>query len=213
MTKEIEVRAAPEIESKNIEVGEWGLNITGALTPEEWHKALLEVQKYDGKLQWYLGDLVVYAEAINGFTSMQGQDGKSKYQNLIESTGYQSQTLKQYASVARRFTNEFRERIYEYTKFKTLSFAHFQFVASLEDNFAEYWLKRAAENLWGVARLREALNKEYDKDKVEKNVVQWRLDVKESLKIILDSGPEIIIIRSMKNGKVVAEETVEIPQN
>lgn len=54
------------------------------------------------KIQWYLGDLAVYAESpVTGW-------GESKYIDLIEGTGYDYDTLKQYGVVARRFTPSFR---------------------------------------------------------------------------------------------------------
>jgi hypothetical protein len=157
MSKEIEaVIDASEIESKNVEVGEWGLNFKGQLTTEEWLDVALSIQKFDGKIQWYLGDLAVYAESpTTGW-------GESKYTQLIEGTGYEYGTLRNFASVARRFNQDFRAAILSprgYTSLEGLSFNHFRLVMSLDDNFATYWLQKAADNAWGVAKLREEIRK------------------------------------------------------
>lgn len=160
-TEVVKVIDASEIESKNVEVGEWGLEFKGQLTPQEWYEAALAIQKFDGKLQWYLGDLAVYAESpVTGW-------GESKYADLIDATGYSYQTLRHFAKVARKFSSSFRERIMESVPMSAhVSFSHFNEVASLEEAFAEYWLRKAADNGWGVAKLREEINR--DKETPEK---------------------------------------------
>jgi len=156
MTKEIEaVVNISEIETKNVEVGEWGLNIKGQLTTEEWLDVALSIQKFDGKIQWYLGDLAVYAES--GVTGW----GESKYADLIEATGYEYNTLKKYAGVARRFPEVWRKTFLEKQGDLSLhiSFSHFKEVMALEDNFAAYWLQKSGENAWGVNKLGEEIRK------------------------------------------------------
>ena len=161
MSRDIEaVVNIKEIESKNVEVGEWGLNFKGQLTTEEWLDVALSIQKFDGKIQWYLGDLAVYAESdVTGWDKKK-EDGKSKYDDLINATGYDRKTFTDYATAARRFTPLWRE---EFTKDNPLrnglSFNHFRAVITLDDNFAGYWLDKAGNNAWGVAKLREEIRK------------------------------------------------------
>ena len=89
--------------------------------------------------------------------------GESKYDDLVRETGYDKGTLKVYASIARRFNSKFRENVLiQINEFNSISFAHFQLVAPLDDTRAEYWLKKAAESEWGVAKLREELNRGKD---------------------------------------------------
>lgn len=154
MAKEIELKVEPEIESKQIEVGEWGLTITGALSLEEWHKALIEVQKYDGKIQWYLGDLVVYAESDpNRWT-------QGKYDSLIETTGYENQSLRRFASVARRFPKEFRESICAAGGTFGVTFSHFAEVASLKNDIAaKHFLEMVRDSAWTREKLRNEVIK------------------------------------------------------
>lgn len=157
MTTDIIPQVNKEIESKNIEVGEWGLTFKGQLTIQEWYDTALTIQKFDGKMQWYLGDLAVYAESpVTGW-------GESKYADLVAATGYSPESLSNMARVARRFPISFREKM---PLRNGISFNHFAVVVKLEDAFAEYWLKKAAENGWGVAKLREEINK--DKEAPEK---------------------------------------------
>lgn len=157
MSTEIEaVVNASEIESKNIEVGEWGLTFKAEITPAEWYETALAIQKFDGKLQWYLGDLAVYAESpVTGW-------GESKYADLVAATGYDYNTMKRFAVVARRFPTLFRETLLEQgarARPITLSWSHFSTVTALDDNFAAYWLQKAADNAWGRDKLREEIRK------------------------------------------------------
>ncbi len=175
MSKEIEaVIDANEIETKNVEVGEWGLTFKGQLTTDEWLDVALNIQKFDGKIQWYLGDLAVYAESdVTGWNNKKEKTDVSKYDKLVEATGYTNGTMRYLASVARRFPSDFREKVLSRDNTNTLSFSHFRAVASFkEDNFAEYWLIKASENGWGQKKLQEELNKEYgeDAEKEEKSI-------------------------------------------
>lgn len=174
MSTEIKVIDASEIESKNVEVGEWGLEFKGQLTPDEWFEVAKSVQKFDGKLQWYLGDLAMYAESpVTGFDAKKEKTDKSKYDELIEATGYRRDTLMVLASICRRFSASFRGSVLSRDKTGTLSFSHFRAVAPFkEDAFAEYWLIKASENGWGQKKLQEEINKEYGKErgKSEKSV-------------------------------------------
>lgn len=160
MSKEIEaVIRTNEIGSKNVEVGEWGLNFKGQLTTEEWLDIALSIQKFDGKIQWYLGDLAVYAESdVTGWDKKR-EDGKSKYDDLVAATGYGKDTFKVYGSVARRFSPQFRDNTLSSLNEVRITFSHFQSVAPLDDNFAAYWLMKANDNAWGRDKLREEIRR------------------------------------------------------
>lgn len=148
---------AIQLESKNISLTPYGVEFLAAPSIEEWKRAVLTVQKVHGMTQFYLGDLAIYANN----TEVTGW-GESKYDDLVASTGYEYITLSNYASVARRFTPTFREEILKQCDSNhNISFAHFRLVMSLDDNFASYYLRKAADNRWGIARLREELEREY----------------------------------------------------
>jgi hypothetical protein len=154
MSKEIEAQVKAEIDGgSKFEVGEWGLTFNEQLTPKDWIEAVWELQKFDGKIQWYLGDLAVYAEsAVTGW-------GESKYADLVAATGYEPNSIKKYAVIARRFPKVFRETLLEERgdTYLPISWSHFSLVSPMEDNFAVYWLQRARDNGWGVAKLREEI--------------------------------------------------------
>lgn len=214
---EVNVRVEDIVHDDRIEFKEWGLEIKQGLTIKDWLDAVLNIQKFDGKIQWYLGDLAVYAESpTTGW-------GESKYQELIDATGYDYQTLRQYASVSRRFTNEFRESILKDVDSNLqVSFAHFRMVAPLDDNFAAYFLQKAAENAWGVARLREEIRNwrdgrnelpsgesddtEYTPTLAQRIKAAWT-SMKECAE---DNEADTIRIQVVKNGHVIEEELVEL---
>lgn len=213
--KSLQVTENLEIEGKNIEVGEWGLSFKGQLTTEEWLDAILKLQKYDGKIQWYLGDLAVYAESpTTGW-------GQSKYDQLLALTGYDYQTLKDYANVSRRFTPSFREQIGSYiTTDLKISWNHFRASASLDDVQATYWLEKANNNGWGVAKLREEIRKWKetkqisDKEEEGDYIPTLAQRMKEAWTLIKNvaelEGAETIRIQAVRGGKVIDEQLVEL---
>lgn len=136
------------IKSSNIKATEYGIEFTGKPSIKEWYQAVQAVQKANSMCQWYLGDLIVYAESpVTGW-------GQSKYDDLMEATGYEYSTVTKFASMARRFPPSFREQIFADDR-KRLSFDHFYQVASLEDEHAFYFLGMVQDGGWSVARLRE----------------------------------------------------------
>jgi hypothetical protein len=163
MSKEIEavkIRVEDIEHEGKIEVNEWGLEVKEQLTTKDWLDAVLSLQKFDGKVQWYLGDLVVYAQSdLVGWDTEPQDGGDSGYKKLVKATGYDYGTLRVYASVARRFSSLFRETLLSQDNTNTLGFHHFRMVAPLEDNFAVYWLQKASENGWGKDKLGEEIRK------------------------------------------------------
>ncbi len=217
--KALQVIEKTEIETKNIEVGEWGLDFKGQLTTEEWLDAVIKLQKFDGKIQWYLGDLAVYAESpTTGW-------GESKYSDLIDATGYAYDSLRRYASVARRFTAKFRDEFFKRgDTYPQISFNHFQLVAPLDDNFAFYWLEKAAKNGWGVSKLREEIRKWKDEkdgiidaeeeDETEYEIPTFAQVTKEmatwAKNYAKDNAADFVRVQIIKGGKVIDEKTTEV---
>lgn len=156
MSKEIEVKVTEEVQgSEHIKFSPYGVTFEGSPTIKEWHQAVLGVQKVHGMLQFYLGDLMVYAESpVTGW-------GQSKYEDLIANTGYEYATLVEFTTVARRFSITFREEILgkQLGSSLTVSFKHFKMVASLDDVPAKYYLEQARDQKWTVAKLREEVAK------------------------------------------------------
>jgi hypothetical protein len=85
---------------------------------------------------WCLGDWLAYGQAAYG----------SRYRDAVERTGLEYQTLRNYAWVAGRFELSRRR--------DTLSFGHHAEVAALPGPEQDFWLRKAEEFGWPVARLR-----------------------------------------------------------
>lgn len=165
MSKEIEAIEVQEglIESDSIKVSPYGITFKGAPTIEEWHKAVLGIEKVHGMLQFYLGDLAVYAESpVTGW-------GESKYADLIAATGYEYDSIKRYAGIARRFPISFRRSIMgeQGDTYPHVSFGHFSIVAPLGDIPAKHFLEMVRDGKWTVARLRDEVRKYKDMGKLE----------------------------------------------
>lgn len=159
MSNELEAVAVPssELSSEHITFTPFGVEFDYDHRPsiEEWHKAFLKVQSVHGMTQFYLGDLAVFAQSeVTGW-------GESKYDALVDATGYNKQTLAVFAHVARKFTPTFRKNIFiRMNEFNTVSFGHFQLVAPLMENneeHAKYFLEMVRDGRWTVSKLREEI--------------------------------------------------------
>ena len=85
---------------------------------------------------WCQGDWLIYGQAAYA----------GRYQDAIERTGLEYQTLRNYAWVAGRFELSRRRG--------TLSFGHHAEVAALPEAEQDYWLRKAEEFRWSTALLR-----------------------------------------------------------
>lgn len=216
MSKEIEVITSEVLDTPHIEVTPYGIefDLDHSPTIEEWRKAVVGVQKVHGMMQFYLGDLMIFAESpVTGW-------GDSKYADLIESTGYEYNTLKMYASISRRFSLEQRKRVYSNIQVSEVTFAHFQLVASLDDERAMYFLERVAEGRWTVKKLREEILKAKGKELVvaedypEQYIPTLAQRMTNAWKTIRDYAKEneaqMIRIQVIKDNMVIEEELVEL---
>lgn len=159
-SKELVVATPVELASKNIEILPYGLKFVNSVTKEEWNTAFLSLQHANTIYQWYLGDLVAQAEY---------QWKGEMYDLMMESTGLERQTLAIFSSVARAYTPDVRQAIYDevrvgvlreqngYTK---LSFSHFLRAASLMNSHKEQaidFLIRAGREGWSTRVLEEQI--------------------------------------------------------
>lgn len=89
---------------------------------------------------WWLGDWLLFGERAYG-----------RYDDAIGATGLDYQTLRNYATVSRRFPLSRRR--------DNLSFQHHAAVAALPDETQERWLNLAASNSWSLHTLRGEIRK------------------------------------------------------
>jgi hypothetical protein len=106
---------------------------------EAWKGLGLQLTGVSDSSAWWLGDWLVY-----------GQDNyPNRYRHAVTLTSLDYQTLRNYASVARRFPPTRRR--------PCLSFQHHAEVVSLPEDSQSRWLDLALEHGWSRNRLRASL--------------------------------------------------------
>jgi hypothetical protein len=130
----------------NITLTPVGIDVQGKVEDDKWLELGKLIKRLEGSLQWLIGDWV------NGCAPRWGKT----YLEVIETTGYDYHTVKDYAYVAHHVQLSVRT--------DKLSFGHHKLVAALRlpDGSSDvenqsYWLQRAVENQWSIAALRAAL--------------------------------------------------------
>jgi hypothetical protein len=113
-----------------------GLKITRRLSFDDWLHIGKRLSALNTSSAWCLGDWLAY-----GMEEFAG-----RYQEAIEQTGLDYQTLRNYVWVAKQFPVSRRQ--------EKLSFGHHAEVAALPDPERSYWLRKAEELKWSVKQLR-----------------------------------------------------------
>lgn len=109
---------------------------------ESWKVLGARLGAYSTASLWWLGDWLDFGRQMYG----------SRYKLGVELTGLDYQTLRNYASIARRFKlSRRRDR---------LSFQHHAEVAALSDAEQDEWLDRAEREKWSRNELRRRLRAE-----------------------------------------------------
>jgi len=116
-----------------------GLRFPTEVTFDSWQRAGVQISRIVDSFAWCLGDWLVYGQ----------QRYTDRYRTAIDAIGLDYQTLRNYASVARRVDLPRRR--------STLSFQHHAEVAALPDLEQEAWLSRAEEGGWSRNQLRQHL--------------------------------------------------------
>jgi hypothetical protein len=91
---------------------------------------------------WWVGDWLLFGQRVYA----------DRYQLAIQRTGFDYQTLRNYAWVASRFHPSRRQDV--------LSFSHHAEVAALDEREQNEWLVRAMANGWSRNKLRSELRRE-----------------------------------------------------
>jgi hypothetical protein len=112
------------------------LTLKARLSLDDWMRVGLQITRISDSCIWWLGDWLVY-----------GRDHyPNRYKQVVENTGLDYQTLRNYAWVAGRIHPERRR--------ENLSFQHHAEVVPLADSVQDEWLAKAEENRWSRNRLR-----------------------------------------------------------
>lgn len=110
-----------------------GVLIADEVTQSELWAFFAGAKKMSIALQWVIGDIFFCAE--NYF--------HLSYNQIAEKTGYTVRTVEQYIYVMRNVS----------IRIESLTFAHHQMVAALDDGVQRDWLEKALENEWSVREL------------------------------------------------------------
>jgi hypothetical protein len=116
-----------------------GLKFPVKVSFDSWQRAGLQISRVVDSFAWCLGDWLVYGQ--RRYTD--------RYRQAVEAVGLEYQTLRNYASVARRVDHPRRR--------PALSFQHHAEVAALSDVDQETWLGRAEQRGWSRNQLRQHL--------------------------------------------------------
>jgi hypothetical protein len=114
-----------------------GLRFPDDLPFGAWERAGLQIARIVDSFAWCLGDWLVYGQ----------RRYPDRYRLAVDAVGLDYQTLRNYASVARRVAMPRRR--------SRLSFQHHAEVAALPEAEQERWLVRAEEANWSRNQLRQ----------------------------------------------------------
>lgn len=116
-----------------------GLQLPKQLPFERWVGIGRQLSAACTSAAWCLGDWLAFGQRAYA----------DRYQQAIEQTSLDYQTLRNYSWVASRFALGRRRN--------TLSFGHHAEVAARPEPEQDYWLRKAEEHRWPVKRLRREI--------------------------------------------------------
>ncbi len=117
-----------------------GMTFPLNLSERSWERIGASLRELTNSSAWWLADWLIFGESTYGWR---------RYQEAIERTGLDYQTLRNYAWVARRFEQHRRR--------DSLSFAHHAEVTRLSRPEQDYWLRKAEQLKWSRNELRRAV--------------------------------------------------------
>jgi hypothetical protein len=115
------------------------------LSYDEWEKLGDQLLAVANSSAWWVGDWLLFGQRVYA----------DRYERAIRRTGFDYQTLRNYAWVAASFEPTRREA--------SLSFSHHAELAALEPDDQDAWLRRALVNGWSRNTLRAELRKERER--------------------------------------------------
>jgi hypothetical protein len=130
---------SPELGDK-VTVDRTSLQMSDELTFDEWVQLGRQLTEVGDSMAWWVGDWIEQGTVVYG----------GKYEQALNVMPFEYATLRDYAYVARKFS-ELSRRI------DNLSWGHHQVVAALDAAHADMWLGRAGDEGWTVRDLREHL--------------------------------------------------------
>jgi hypothetical protein len=117
-----------------------GMRFDALLPFESWTALGSRIGAHANASSWWLGDWLLFGRMKYG----------RRYKEAVATTGLDYQTLRNYASVARRFDPSRRR--------EDLTFQHHAEVASMTDEDQDSWLAQAAAGGWSKQELRRRIH-------------------------------------------------------
>lgn len=128
-----------------------GLLFDEQLTADEWASIWPQFELVADRIQWLIGDWLVYGQKNN-----YGE----KYEKQIAVTGYKYKSLANMTSVCRSVQFSLRR--------ENLTFGHHALVSSFEPKQQQQWLELAEANRWDIQKLSSEIRRAAGKPQ-EKN--------------------------------------------
>jgi hypothetical protein len=136
-----------------------GLQLDEQLTFDRWREVGVKICRYCSASSWWIGDWLTYGRSHYG----------ERYKDAVGETGLDYQTLRNYATVARRFPVSRRR--------DNLSFQHHAEVCSLDDADQDFWLDAAVDGHWSRTELRHRVRASRERQASSRSPVVVRLVV------------------------------------
>lgn len=137
------------LSTEHIKVTPYAITFEGSPSLDEWYDVFGKVNTVNTMTQFYLGDLVAYAESPD-------YGWGDTYTKLMDESGYAYETLSKFARVSRRFSPQVREEIFAHVRENTsLSYRHFEEVMPLDDAHAFYFLEMVRDGGWSIRKIQE----------------------------------------------------------
>jgi DNA (cytosine-5)-methyltransferase 1 len=109
---------------------------------QQWEADLVNLGTLGRHVQFHIGDKIIEGED-------EGYITRGVYDRVMELTGIEKLSLKQYVHVCKS--------VKRLTRVNDLEYSHHRLVAPFESDKQEYFLNEAVENHWSVSNLREAI--------------------------------------------------------
>jgi hypothetical protein len=126
--------------------GQFGLELRADLREDAWWQEGEQLASEQAASSWKIGDWLLFAERHYD----EGKRNDNRYTKAEKVTGLAYQTLRNRASVARKFDLSRRR--------DTLTFEHHAAVAKLKEDEQDKWLGKAERQGWSVKDLRRKLS-------------------------------------------------------
>jgi hypothetical protein len=138
------------------------------LSYDEWQQLGDQLLSVANSSAWWVGDWLLFGQRVYA----------DRYERALRQTGFDYQTLRNYAWVASRLEPTRRQA--------QLSFSHHAEVAAFEPDDQDEWLRRALANGWSRNRLRAEIRAERSGEPAARSAI--RLDVPEQRRALWEAA-------------------------